>query len=400
MRLRVHDVWTRAAGRLTRDDWVDAAFALLMAAVATVETLSGNYDEGPVWLVVVTGLLLTLPLALRRRYPIGVYALVLVMIVVQAGVLGSNEGVGIFFGLLVSLYTLAAHRPLRPALIGLLAFVPLMAFSNWRADGNPFEDLSFILTLTGGAWVAGRIVWSRQQMVDQLSAQAVQLERGRAAEARVAAAEERARIARDLHDVVAHSVSVMVVQAEAAEALLPDSDRSGQALRAIQDTGRSTLAELRHLLGALDDEGATSDTVERTTRQPSPRLRDADRLVEQLRAAGLDVSLTVEGGTTEIPSGVDLAAYRVLQEALTNALRHAGRTSVEATVRITTDEVMVEVIDRGPAAPPPHQFTTANPGRGLVGMRERVTLYGGQVESGPAGPGFRVRARIPVRASE
>jgi len=393
----VHDVWTRAADRLTRDDWVDAAFALLMAAVATVETLSGNYDEGPVWLVVVTGLLLTLPLALRRRYPIGVYALVLVMIVVQAGVLGSNEGVGIFFGLLVSLYTLAAHRPLRPALIGLLAFVPLMAFSNWRADGNPFEDLSFILTLTGGAWVAGRIVWSRQQMVDQLSAQAVQLERGRAAEARVAAAEERARIARDLHDVVAHSVSVMVVQAEAAEALLPDSDRSGQALRAIQDTGRSTLAELRHLLGALDDEGATPDTVERTARQPSPRLRDADRLVEQLRAAGLDVSLTVEGGTTEIPSGVDLAAYRVLQEALTNALRHAGRTTVQATVLINADEVTVEVVDRGPPVSAAQPLTTTNSGRGLVGMRERVTLYGGQVESGPAGTGFRVRARIPVQ---
>ncbi|MGH9252248.1 MAG: DUF7134 domain-containing protein, partial [Acidimicrobiales bacterium] len=193
MRPRVREVYTRLAGRLTRDDWVDAALAVLMAAVTTVETLSGNYDEGPLWLVVVTGLLLTLPLALRRRYPIGVYALVLMMIVVQTVVLGSNEGVGLFFGLLVSLYTLAAHRPLRPALIGLLAFVPVMAFSNWRADGNPFEDLSFIVTLTGGAWVAGRIVWSRQQMVDQLSAQAVELERGRAAEARVAAAEERAR---------------------------------------------------------------------------------------------------------------------------------------------------------------------------------------------------------------
>ena len=211
-----------------------------------------------------------------------------------------------------------------------------------RDDGSRPVGLSFIATLNVGAWVAGRIVWSRQQMVDQLSAQAVELERGRAAEARLAAAEERARIARELHDVVAHSVSVMVVQAEAAEALLPDSERSGQALHAIQDTGRSTLAELRHLLGALDD-GSTPDTI---ARQPSPRLGDADRLVEHLRAAGLDVSLRVEGQHIAIPSGVDLAAYRVLQEALTNALRHAGRTSVEATVRITNDEVMVDVIDR------------------------------------------------------
>ncbi|HET6728301.1 MAG TPA: histidine kinase [Jiangellaceae bacterium] len=399
MRRPVREVWPRVAGRLTRDDWVDAALAVLMAAVTTIETLSGNYDEGPVWLVVVTGLLLTLPLALRRRYPIGVYALVLVMIVVQTVVLGSNEGVGIFFGLLVSLYTLAAHRPLRPALIGLLAFVPIMAFSNWRADGNPFEDLSFIVTLTSGAWVAGRIVWSRQLMVDQLSAQAVELERGRAAEARLAAAEERARIARELHDVVAHSVSVMVVQAEAAEALLSDSERSGQALHAIQDTGRTTLAELRHLLGALDDDSAP-DEIARIARQPSPRLGDADRLVEHLRAAGLDVSLRVEGQDIDIPSGVDLAAYRVLQEALTNALRHAGRTSVDASVLITNDEVMVDVIDRGPAASSSHRSTTTYPGRGLVGMRERVTLYGGHVESGPAGSGFRVRARIPVRASE
>ncbi|HEU0212593.1 MAG TPA: histidine kinase [Jiangellaceae bacterium] len=397
--MRLGDVYSNVAGRLTRDDWVDAALAVLMAAVTTIETLSGNYDDGPVWLVVITGLLLTLPLALRRRYPIGVYAVVLMMIVVQAVVLGSNEGVGIFFGLLVSLYTLAAHRPLRPALIGLLAFVPLMAFSNWRADGNPLEDLSFIVTLTGGAWVAGRIVWSRQQMVDQLSAQAVELERGRAAEARLAAAEERARIARELHDVVAHSVSVMVVQAEAAEALLPDSERSSQALHAIQDTGRSTLAELRHLLGALDD-GSTPDAIARIARQPSPRLGDADRLVEQLCAAGLDVSLCVEGQHIDIPSGVDLAAYRVLQEALTNALRHAGRTSVEASVRITDDEVMVDVVDHGPVASSSHRSTTTHAGRGLDGMRERVTLYGGQVESGPAGPGFRVRARIPIRASD
>ena len=188
-----------------------------------------------------------------------------------------------------------------------------------------------------------------------------------------------------------------VVQAEAAEALLPDSERSSQALHAIQDTGRSTLAELRHLLGALDDDGATPDAVERTAWLPSPRLRDAGRLVEQLRAAGLDVSLTVEGGTTEIPSGVDLAAYRVLQEALTNALRHAGRTTVQATALINADEVMVEVVDRGPPVSAAQPLTTTNSGRGLVGMRERVTLYGGQVESGPAGTGFRVRARIPVQ---
>jgi signal transduction histidine kinase len=288
---------------------------------------------------------------------------------------------------------------LRPALLGLLLVVPVMVFSNWREGLNPLDDIEFVVALVGGFWVAGRVVWSRQQLVEQLSAQAVELERGRAAEARAVAAEERARIAREVHDVVAHSVSVMVVQAEAGEALLPDAERSGRALRAIQDTGRATLAELRHLLGVLDGDGdpAVAGSIERLSRLPSPRLRDAGRLVEQLRAAGLDVVLNVEGSPVDIPSGVDLAAYRVLQEALTNALRHAGRTRVDATVCVALDEVVVEVVDQGPpAAASPARSETSGTGHGLVGMRQRVTLYGGDVESGPAGPGFRVRARIPV----
>src|ERR671918_1333442 len=211
--------WSRVVDRLTREDRVDAALAVLMALVSTIETLAGNFDDGPTWLVVVTGLLITLPLAVRRRFPVGAFVFVLLVIVLESAMLGSTEGVGVFFGLLVSTYTLAAHRPLRPALAGLL-FVPVMAFASWRDSGDPFEDLAFIVALVGGFWVAGRVVWSRQQLVEQLEAQAADLERGRAAEARAVAAEERARIARDLHDVVAHSVSVMVVQAEAGEAFV------------------------------------------------------------------------------------------------------------------------------------------------------------------------------------
>ncbi|MGH9261876.1 MAG: sensor histidine kinase, partial [Acidimicrobiales bacterium] len=261
--------------------------------------------------------------------------------------------------------------------------------------GDPFDDLGFIGALVGGFWVVGRVVWSRQRLVEQLSTQAVELKRRRSAEARAVAAEERARIARDVHDVITHSVSVMVVQAEAGEALLPDADRSGQALRAIQETGRATLAELRQLLNALD--GAGGDVVERFGRRPSPRLRDSDRLVAQLRAAGLDVQLGVEGQLVDIPPGVDLAAYRVLQEALTNALRHAGRTSVVATVRVGPGDIEVEVVDEGPAPDSPPRLATSGAGHGLIGMRERVMLYGCELESGPAGRGFRVRARIPVQ---
>lgn len=390
-RLGTH--WSRVVGRLTREDRVDAALAVVLALVATVETLAGNFDEGPMWRVIVTGLLLTLPLAVRRRFPVGVFVFVLLVIVLESALLGSTEGLGVFFGLLVSTYTLAAHRALRPALVVLL-FVPVMAFASWRDNGDPFEDLVFIVALVGGFWVAGRIVWSRQQIVEQLKAQAAELERGRAAEARAVAAEERARIARDLHDVVAHSVSVMVVQAEAGEALLPDAERSGRALRAIQDTGRATLAELRHLLGVLDGDRGTD--AEERSRQPSPRLRDVDRLVQQMRTAGLAVELHIEGSLANIPPGVDLAAYRVLQEAFTNALRHAGRTTVVATVRVEPGEVVVEVIDDGPDSASSRQPETTGAGRGLMGMRERVGFYGGAVECGPTGSGFRVRARIPV----
>lgn len=390
-RLRTH--WSRVVGRLTREDRVDAALAVFVALVTTAETVAGNFDEGPMWRVIVTGLLLTLPLAVRRRFPMAVFVYVLLVIVLESVLLGSNEGLGVFFGLLVSTYTLAAHRPLRPALAVLLV-VAAMAFVSWRYYGDPFEDLVFIVALVGGFWVAGRIVWSRQQIVEQLKAQAAQLERGLAAEARAVAAEERARIARDLHDVVAHSVSVMVVQAEAGEALLPDAERSGRALRAIQDTGRATLAELRHLLGVLDGDGGT-DTEERS-RQPSPRLRDVDRLVQQMRAAGLSVALHIEGPLSNLPPGVDLAAYRVLQEALTNALRHAGRATVEATVRVEPGEVLVEVVDDGPVSASSRPPKTTGAGRGLMGMRERVSLYDGEVEFGPTDSGFRVRARIPV----
>src|SRR5262245_57123277 len=149
--------WSRVMSGLTREGRVDAALAVSMASVSTIETLAGNYDDGPMWLVVVTGLLITLPLAVRRRYPVGVFVFVLLMIVLGSTLLGSNEGIGVFFGVLVSTYTLAAHRPLRPALAGLLLFVPVMAFANWRDNGKPLEDLRLIVALECGLWVEVRV---------------------------------------------------------------------------------------------------------------------------------------------------------------------------------------------------------------------------------------------------
>jgi signal transduction histidine kinase len=193
-----------------------------------------------------------------------------------------------------------------------------------------------------------------------------------------------------VHDLVAHSVSIMVVQAEAGEAQQSPDTPSAECLRAIQRVGRSTLTELRGLLNALGDDpqSATTDPA----LAPTPRLREAAMLVADLRDSGLDVDFQQCGELAHVPTGIDLAAYRILQEALTNALRHAAGAHVTARLEVTGEAVLVEVRDTGADRP-----RAANgSGRGLLGMRERVRLYGGEVEAAPDGLGFRVRARIPI----
>jgi signal transduction histidine kinase len=386
---RVRATLHSAMHRLGRRDLVDAGLVLLMGVVATLETLSGNYDGPSLARALLWDWLMVLPLVVRRRFPVGVWSAVLVLIVAQATSPGTIDSVGTLFGLLVGCYTLAAYCTRRTAIAGLVAMVPVMAYSNWRATGNPFDDLVFLVVLVGGFWVAGRVVWSREQLVRRLAEQAEELERSREAEARARVAEQRARIARDVHDVVAHSVSIMVVQAEAGEAQLRRDEPSAECLRAIQRVGRSTLTELRGVLNALGENPGADSTDPALA--PTPRLSDAQVLVAELRDAGLDVDYQAIGKLGGLPIGVDLASYRVLQEALTNALRHAAGTRVVARVEVTEQDVVVDVRDSGAGTPRAVNGT----GRGLLGMRERVRLYGGEVEAGPNGTGFRVRARIP-----
>jgi signal transduction histidine kinase len=382
-----------ARHRPDRRDLVDVGLVLLMGVVATLEIVSGNHEEGALGRALVWGWLEILPLAVRRRFPVAVWVTVLALVSLEATIDGSNDSVGLFFGLLVGCYTVAAYRPRRTAVGCLLLMVPVVAYTNWQSTGDPFDDLTFIVVLMSGFWIAGRVVWSREQLVRQLAAQAEELERGREAEARVRVAEQRAAIARDVHDVVAHSVSIIVVQAEAGEAQLPPDTPSAECLRAIQRVGRATLTELRGLLNGLGDdpgpEGADPALA------PTPRLRDAGVLVAELREAGLDVELHTHGELGDVPIGVDLAAYRVLQEALTNALRHAAGARVTARVEVTGDDVLVEVRDTGADHPP----SANGSGRGLLGMQERVRLYGGELEATPDRGGFRVRARIPISSS-
>ena len=384
-----------AAGRLRREDWVDLGLAALMAAVVVVDGFSHTLGTAGQGATTVWGLAEIAPLAVRRRFPLAVWLTILALVAAQAAVTGTNEGFGVFFALLVGCYTVAAHTPRRTAVTCLLLLVPVVAYTNWRSTGHLLDDTAFIVTLVSGFWIAGRVVWSRNQLVLRLAEQSEDLRRGRAAEARALAAEQRERIARDVHDVVAHSVSLMVVQAEAGEAQLPADAASAECLRAIQRVGRSTLTELRGLLSALGEEpGATAADRPDPTRVPSPRLRDADLLVSELAAAGLAVDLTLEGEADQLPAGVDLAAYRILQEALTNALRHAGAATVRARVVAGPGEVVVEVVDVGGGQRA--NGHTAGGGRGLVGMQERARLYGGEVSAGPTDDGFQVHARIPV----
>ena len=374
--------------RFQRQDLADLALAVIIAVLAMLGTLTGSYGDRD-GLVLLLDLAITLPLALRRRYPLATFVTILAMIDVRALLLSDLDGAGVFLGLLIGVYSLAAHARLPRAVAGIIAFVPAIIWASWLTTGNPYEDLAFIATLVGGFWLAGRVVWSRNRLVEQLAEQAEELRRSRDAEARARVAEQRARIGRDVHDVVAHSVSLMVVQAEAGEAQLAHDHPSSECLRAIQRVGRSTLNELRTVLGALADD---RDRIQARSTTGGPGLRDVHLLAADLAEAGLHVDLQVEGDVGTIAGGVDVAAYRILQEALTNTLRHSPGARVSACVSVTPGEVIVDVVDSGGTRVAPDANGT---GRGLIGMQERAALYGGQVQAGPTDDGFQVHARIP-----
>jgi signal transduction histidine kinase len=241
--------------------------------------------------------------------------------------------------------------------------------------------------LFAGAWLVGREMRRRRRVLALLRERASLLEHEREERARAAVIAERGRIARELHDVVAHSVSVMVVLAQAGPRLLGTPQEAGNAFRSIEASGREALVELRRLLGVL----RTGD--EQLAIGPQPGLGSLDSLVEQVREAGLPVALRIEGDPAQLPPGVDLSAYRIVQEALTNTLKHAGPAEAEVTIRYGTSLLELEIRDNGSGAPP----RVNGAGHGLIGMRERVALYGGELEAGtPDGGGYAVAARLPL----
>ena len=361
----------------------DALLASVVAAVVLSDVLtSGAYLTGSNWVYGPVAVSMTAPLAWRRRAPLVVVALVMGAFAVQSLILDPTPTPDVeLIPALIAVYSVAAHGGRLASLVG--GGVSLAAGLIWLG----VDDFLLPVVMFGGAWFAGRLVQKRQLYAQTFAERARVLERERDANARVAAAEERLRIAREMHDAVGHSVSVMVVQAGAERlALGEERPATREALLAIERTGREALAEMSRLLGILRKQG------EGLSLAPRPSLAQVDVLVQTVRDAGVAVDLRVEGKRKDLSPGVDVSAYRVVQEALTNVVKHAGPARASVVVRYGDRAVEVEVTDDGKQT-----VNGTGSGYGLAGMRERVELQGGTLEAaGRSQGGFTVKARLPL----
>jgi signal transduction histidine kinase len=379
----------------------DGALAAAAAGLSTalfVQLVAGARPALPGEVVAVgysLALLHTLPLAARRRYPLAVLAAS-----VASGLAFAAAGFPPFLlgpAILVPVYTVAAYRDRRVSLAALFAVEVALAAVQLTPAGTGVSTWVGDSLVVAAAWLLGRFVGDRRVYAAQLEARTAELEQARGELARRAVAEERLRIARELHDVVAHSMSVIAVQSGVG-AHVADSQpgEARKALAAIEATSRAALEELRRLLGVLRQDGEPQGSL-----APAPGLADLDTLLGQVGEAGLEVKLRVKGTRSRLPLGVDLSAYRIVQEALTNVVKHAGPAQAQVTVCYGDGEVTVEVTDDGRGAAAPAGDGQAGSGHGLVGMRERVALFGGDLEAGPRpGGGYRVAARLPFEADQ
>ena len=373
---------------------VDGLLALFCATVTIVTVVVGDEphdgaDINPLVIALLLGQ--TLPVAWRRRRPVLAWAV--------CGAATAIYGVGEFpdtvldLGPLIVVFSVAAHCPRRTATVLGVATALTIAVSLLIAGDASTEDVAFNVLVFGVAWVLGENQRTRRAYTAELEDKAARLEQSRAEEAARAVAQERARIAHELHDVVAHHVSMMVVQAEGGASVLKTSpERAGQALDAISAAGRQAMAEMRRVVGVLRDDAEGGAEL-----APQPGLDAVAELVDGVRRAGLPVELKVEGRPRPLPTGLDLSAYRIVQEALTNTLRHARAGQATVTVRYGDEHLELEVADDGQGPPPASAEGGAANGHGLVGMRERVALFGGRLEVGQRdGGGFAVLAHLPT----
>jgi signal transduction histidine kinase len=359
----------------------------LAAALTALVLLESFVVDRPVWVRladVAAGIVVGAAAARRVRAPLVLLAVILAISVASLALPAirdpSIEAFALF--VLLAVYNAAAHTRGRNTLLAAAMTFGLF-ITDMLADSNGIyaEGVVFYALLFGAPWAAG---WAVRRW--RLSERQVEQEKARTA---AAIADERARIARELHDVVAHSISVMVVQARGGRRVLASEPADARdAFAIIESTGHQALEEMRRLLGMLrksDEELALA---------PQPSLKEFGTLVDHVRAAGLPVEVTIEGEARDLPPGVDLSAYRIVQEALTNALRHAGPARARVLIRYGQDDLVLEVADDGVGS-----GDASGAGYGLVGMRERVSVYGGELQAGrrPEG-GYALRVRLPLES--
>jgi signal transduction histidine kinase len=375
---------------------VDSLLALVVVFLG-LSAVGHRNAHVPAAVALVFVVAMAIPVALRRLYPVGAFAAVVVIGGLEVFALPKPSGSDL--AVIILLYTVAAYRPRRVSVAALAVCLvgSVVAILVWAPHViHPLYTFTGVAAVFAGpsllAWLLGDSMQWRRGYYRGLEERAARAERERDAQAQVAVAAERARIARELHDVVAHNVSVMVVQADGAAFALESSPaRAREALTAISRTGRQALAEMRSLLGVLrsaDEPGAEL--------APQPGVEQLAGLLEQTRAAGLPVSFAIEGVPRLLPPGSALAAYRIVQESLTNARKHGGPTVTAAvTLRFCEDQLVIKVTDDGRARAVPADGDGL--GHGLIGMRERVEVHGGMVTAGPRpGGGWRVTATLPL----
>lgn len=378
---------------LVRGYWLEAAVvvaALDGALEVALRQEAANAPQVSPWFGVPAVASMLLPLLARRRWPfaaaVSVWVLATALSVVDARLVVSSGSV--FVGGLVASFLLGNLRDATRARIGLLVLLGGSATIAYNASADASGNYVFLPALFATPWVAGLAFQQRGARIEAAELRAARLVRDREAATRAAIADERARIARELHDVLGHSVSVMTIQASAVRRVLaPEQTKERDALMAVEQTGREALAEMRRLVGILRLEEEPPGLA------PQPGLGQVPKLVEQARELGLAVELRVEGEPAPLPPGIDLTAYRLVQEGLTNARKHSDASLTEVRLRYEPDGLEVEVCDDGKGA-----SAAEGVGHGLIGMRERVSIYGGEFEAGPrAEGGYRLRARLPVQ---
>jgi signal transduction histidine kinase len=375
-------------GALARSHGLDLLIAV--GAIAAALEVALRHDvRTPLWFAAPVAALVVLSLLGRRHLrfaaPVSVWPLAAALSFVDGRLVQST--LSLFIAGMAASFLLGQLADAVRGRLGLAVVVCGVAIVVYNDPTHGPGDFFFEPVLLAIIWLAGRALRERSAEAEAAEERATYAEREREAAARIAVAEERARIARELHDIVAHAVSVMVLQVGAVRHGLPEiRSKDKEALSGVEQTGRTALTEMRRLLGAMRHDGEDLDLA------PQPGLDSLDSLLEEFGRVGLAVRLDVEGEPSALPRALDLSAYRIVQEGLTNALKHARASHADVAIRYSSDELQIDVRDDGDGA-----STTDGAGHGLVGVRERVKIYGGEMNAGTSnGGGFTLRTRLPL----